>query len=170
MKTAKLNSEHFLNSSLREKVLEHVFIGDLLRSCWRRGIFDVEIARPEVDNSGTDLLIVRGSTVRHVQLKSSFVGARTANQKVHLALCLKPSGCVVWTLFEKDSLSIDGFLWYGAAPGKRLPDLTAFPTARHTKANSQGEKAERPNLRVVKKGAFETVESMDDLIKRLVGV
>lgn len=33
---------HFLDSDLREKVIEHLFVGDLLRSLWRRGIGDMD--------------------------------------------------------------------------------------------------------------------------------
>lgn len=170
MKVHKSGPEHFQHSSLREKVLEHVFVGDLLRSLWLNRVYDVEIARPEVDNSGADLLVVRGGLVRHVQLKSSFAGARTASQKIHLALGRKPSGCVIWSLFDQDSLSIEAFLWFGAKPGKPLPDITRYPTARHTKANSQGEKLERPNIRVVKKGDFTPVGTLDEIVERLVGI
>jgi hypothetical protein len=43
---------HFTHSTLREWIVEQVFIGDVLRTLWRRGISDVEILRPEFDAHG----------------------------------------------------------------------------------------------------------------------
>ena len=44
---------HTVNSSTREKVLEHLFVGDLLRCLWRRGARDIEVLRAEVDGAAT---------------------------------------------------------------------------------------------------------------------
>jgi hypothetical protein len=43
---------HSIHSSGREKVLEHIFLGDLLRALWRMGVHDVQVLRPEVDRNG----------------------------------------------------------------------------------------------------------------------
>ena len=40
------------DSSLREKLLEHLFVGELLRTLWRRGARRVELLRAEVDAGG----------------------------------------------------------------------------------------------------------------------
>jgi hypothetical protein len=47
------DTTHFLYSSLREKVLEHLFVGDVLRCLWRRGARDIELLRAEVDAAGS---------------------------------------------------------------------------------------------------------------------
>jgi hypothetical protein len=39
----------FVHSTLRERIVEHVFVGDVLRTLWKRGVTDVEILRPEFD-------------------------------------------------------------------------------------------------------------------------
>ena len=39
-------SVHSTDSSLREKVIEHLFVGELLRSLWRKGVRDIEVLRP----------------------------------------------------------------------------------------------------------------------------
>ena len=52
-----LNDSQFLHSSLREKVLEHLFVGDLLRCLWRLGRRDIELLRAEVDYAGYDLVL-----------------------------------------------------------------------------------------------------------------
>src|SRR5712692_8232980 len=57
-------------------------------------------------------------------------------------------------LFEPRTLELGPFLWFGAAPGEPLPDLSGYPIAKHTKGNAQGVKLPRPNLRVVPRSAF----------------
>jgi len=47
------DDSQFLHSSLREKVLEHLFVGDLLRCLWRPGRRDIELLRAEVDYAGS---------------------------------------------------------------------------------------------------------------------
>jgi hypothetical protein len=42
----------FLYASLREKVLEHLFVGELLWCLWRSGRTDIELLRAEVDFRG----------------------------------------------------------------------------------------------------------------------
>src|SRR5262245_9456066 len=77
-------SEHSEQSSTREKLLEHLFVGDLLRALWCKRVTCVEVLRPEVDNGGYDLVISWKSQLRHVQLKSSFREATTQKQNVNV--------------------------------------------------------------------------------------
>ena len=83
---------HFLNSSYREKLIEHLFVGELLKLSWANKEFSLEVSKPEVDNSGYDLIAEARGYIRHIQLKTAFIGAKTASQKVHTSLAKKPSG------------------------------------------------------------------------------
>ncbi|MBA3316425.1 MAG: hypothetical protein H0T47_24470 [Planctomycetaceae bacterium] len=161
-----LHNEH---SSYREKLVEHLFIGEVLRYLWCQGVTCVESLKPEVDNGGYDLVIACGRIIRHVQLKSSFVGSTTARQKIHLRLAEKSSGCVVWIEFDPQTLAFQSFLWFGDQPGRPLPDISTRPVAKHAKANMQRIKAVRPNLRVLPRSAFEKVHGIAALIDRLFG-
>ncbi len=161
--------QHSRPSSFREKVVEHLFLGELLKALWRRGAYDVEIARPEIDNAGADLIMGRADVVRHVQLKSSFLGAKTRRQTLNVALGRKPSGCVIWIIFNPETLEPIHYLWFGGAPGSALSGVEKLPKAKHTKGDSQGKKAERPNMRVVNKGQFQTIDSIEALIEALFG-
>jgi hypothetical protein len=67
------------------------------------------------------------------------------------------------------SLALGPFLWFGGLPGTPLPDIMSFPVAKHTKGNAQGVKAERPNIRVLKRAVFEQVASIPELVRRLFG-
>jgi hypothetical protein len=65
---------HYAESSARENLIEHVFLGELLRGLWRKNVRDLEGLRPEVDSGGYELALEFKGVTRHVQLKSSFTG------------------------------------------------------------------------------------------------
>ncbi len=48
---------HSRYSKLRESIVEHTFVGELLSCLWRMKIYDVEVLRSEVDSAGYDLVI-----------------------------------------------------------------------------------------------------------------
>lgn len=158
-----------LHSSRREKLVEHIFVGEILRHLWRAGVHEVDVLRAETDAGGYDIVIEVGSVARHIQLKSSTRGSTTSKQKVNVSLGSKRSGCVVWVTFESSSMELGPFLWFGGRPGKPLPDITSFPIARHTKGNAKGEKTERRNIRVINKGKFTKVTSISGVVEKLFG-
>ena len=162
-------SAHFLLSSYREAVLEHLFVGDLLRVLWKAGPVRADVMKPQVDDAGYDLFIEANGVARHIQLKGSFRGARTATQKVNARLAAKPSGCVVWIHFDKTSMELGPFRYFGGAPGQPLPSLQSLRVARHTKGNATGYKAERPGIYIVPKRAFREISTIDELAEVLFG-
>lgn len=56
----------FRHSTLRERIVEHAFVGDALRLLWRKDVVDVEVLRSEFDAHGYDLVMTRGAVVRHI--------------------------------------------------------------------------------------------------------
>jgi hypothetical protein len=54
-RTQPPNEAHYVESSARENLIEHVFLGELLRGLWRMNVRDLEVLRPEVDSGGYDL-------------------------------------------------------------------------------------------------------------------
>lgn len=73
----------YRESSFREKMLEHVFISEVLQETWLRHGRTIEVLRSEVDSSGYDLVLEYNGIVRHVQLKGSRADSATALQKVN---------------------------------------------------------------------------------------
>ena len=73
-------TQHTDNSSYREKLIEHLFVGELLKLSWQNHDCSLEIAKPEIDNSGYDLIAEVNGLVRHIQLKTSFIGGKTARK------------------------------------------------------------------------------------------
>ena len=162
-------TEHSLHSSYREALLEHLFAGEVMKCLWLQGVHRMEVLKPQVDDGGYDLVLEANGVTRHVQMKSSHHRSGTARVNVSLRLMEKPSGCVVWTRFHRDTLELGPFLWFGGAPGQRLPDISGFEVAKHTKGNAEGVKTERPNLRVVPRKLFDRVDSIQELVERLFG-
>lgn len=153
---------------LREIILEHRFIADLLAYLWNRNIFDVEVLRSEFDAGGYDLIVSFKDITRHVQLKSTRMAGRSAHVSVGTKLAERPSGCVI--CFEiDDTLGVNGYLWFGAAPRLPLPPMDEFAVTRHTKANAKGIKAERPAHRRVPLRRFTRIGRIDDLVAALLG-
>jgi hypothetical protein len=162
-------SNHSLYSRYREMLIEHLFAGEVMRHLWLSGVVRIEVLKPQVDDGGYDLVLEAGGVVRHVQLKATHIGSTTQSVKVHLGLEKKPSGCVVWVQFDENTMKLGPFLYFGNEPGSAIPSLTAFKTAKHTKGNAQGVKAERPNLKVIPKSRFQKLDSVEELVKHLFG-
>ena len=163
-------TQHFEHSSYREKLIEHLFVAELLKLSWLHHSCSLEVAKPEVDNSGYDLIAETSGFVRHIQLKTSIIGGKTNSQKIHMKLAEKPSGCVVWVYFEETNLKLGPFLYFGADAGKPLPSLIERKIAKHTKGNKDGIKAERPNIRVLPKSGFKMFKSIEEIYDQLFGI
>lgn len=164
-------NSHFLHSSLREKVVEHLFLGELLRVLWLSGARQFGVLRPEVDDCGYDVVLECGGTIRHVQLKASHLTAKTAHVPVNVGLTRAPSGCVVWILFDPDTLTLGPYLWLGQAPSTRLMlDDLGGRLGRQTRADRYGVKHERPNIRSVPRAKFAKLEAITDVAGALFAI
>ena len=162
------SEQHCVHSVLRERIVEHVFIGDALRRLWQRGVTNVEVLRSEFDAGGYDLVMSYGTIVRHIQFKALLVGGSRASITASLNLMQKPSGCILWIVVTP-ALDVHSYLWFGDVPGRPLPDLRGMKIAKHAKANAAGIKLERPNQRIVPRSAFTPVVSLDALLEHLFG-
>ena len=158
---------HTAHSSYREKLIEHLFVAELLKLSWLHHACALEVSKPEVDNAGYDLIAEMPGCVRHIQLKTMISGGKAAFQKVHTKLADKPSGCVVWICFDEQTLQLGPFLYFGSEAGKPLPSLSDHQIATHTKGNKDGVKAERPNIRKIPKGDFQKFDSIKELFEIL---
>ena len=160
--------QHSRHSTLRERIVEHVFVGEALRRLWQLGITDVEVLRSEFDAGGYDLVLACRKIVRHIQFKTMKLGGKANAVKISMKLAEKPSGCVVWTVVD-DALNLDSFLWFGGAPGSPLPDIQGLKVAKHSRGNAQGTKAQRPEHRTLKRNRFEKLNGIDAVLTKLFG-
>lgn len=159
---------HSLHSTLRERIVEHVFVGEALRTLWRCGITDVEVLRSEFDGHGYDLVMGRGEIVRHIQFKT---GVRSRPQAVSVARALaqKPSGCVIWISVTLD-LALGPFWWFGALPGEPLPDIAGLASPKRIGRRETGERPERINHIKVPGARFVHLGTLDAVLEQLFGV
>ncbi len=157
-----------VHSSAREKVLEHLFVGELLRCLWRRGIRNMEVLRAEVDMGGYDLVVEANKVLRYIQLKSSHRTAATANVPVNVNLERKPGGCVVWMRFDPATVELGPYLWFGAGPNEPARSLGS-KIGRHAKGDKNGVKALRPNIRVLPISRFQKLATIEEVVDALFG-
>jgi hypothetical protein len=166
MSTGAVASYLFEHSSSREKIIEHLFVSELLRTLWCQGWYRAEVLRAEFDGNGYDLVVECNGIVRHIQLKSTFAGSTVVRWTLNLALASKPSGCAVLLIFDKDDLSFKHIRWIGDPSCGKLPEL-GTRVGKHRKGNSQGIKLERPNHRVVSLSQFKGLMDMKELCRVL---
>lgn len=164
-----VDPREFWFSRDREKMLEHIFLGELTREAWFRRRTTVEILRSEVDSSGYDLVLEQGSAVRHVQLKASRANVRRASQPVNVRLSQKVGGCVVWILYDPEasggSFSLE-YRFFGREPHDAI-DLEPFELGRQTRRNAYRVKPPRPSIRLVPRSRFEPPVDIHGLYDKL---
>lgn len=156
---------HFTHSTLRERTVEHLFVGELLRALWQRGVFDVEVLRSEFDAHGYDVVLSRGDVTRHVQLKTG-TGKMPPSVQLGLSLATKPSGCAIWIQVSPD-LELKPYFFFGGSPGKPLPSIRRFATPLRPTHNKQGIRPQRTNHRLVPRARFTRLEEIDDVVDAL---
>lgn len=159
------DERQFTQSTLREHIVEHLFVGDVLRTLWRHHVTDVEILRPEFDAHGYDVVMSRGSVIRHVQLKTQASGKVSVGH----ALTEKQSGCVVWIGLDKDTLELGPFRWFGGLPGEPLPDILGRPNPKCATHNAEGVRSVRKNHHVLPPAAFTKLRTLEEVVVRLFG-
>ncbi len=158
---------HFENSTLRERIVEHLFVGDALRALWCQRVFDVEVLRSEFDAHGYDLVMARGPIVRHIQFKTG-TSAKPGNVSVSMALAEKPSGCVLWIRIS-EKLELGPFFWFGGAPEQPLPSIEAYSAPKRATHNKDGERPLRKNHRLIPGDQFHRFDKIEDVLKALFG-
>ncbi len=72
----------------------------------------------------------------------------------------------MWIKVDPDTLNPEVFGWFGQSAGKPIGDL-GLKVAKHTKANAQGKKLERPKLRELRWSNFDEIKGVDELFSKL---
>ncbi|MCY4151336.1 MAG: hypothetical protein OXE94_03750 [Aestuariivita sp.] len=160
------HSEH---SALRERIIEHAFLADLCRELWQRGEYEMEVLRAEVDTAGYDLVVTAQGITRHIQLKARMTEGTTREWNISERLRDKPSGCVVILFVCRECLLTEEYAFFGDIPGKRLPDITDAPKAKHTKGDANGVKPDRKRHRKIGISKFEKFDNISELADKLFG-
>ena len=113
--------DDFRDSSFREKMLEHIFVAELLQEAWLVRGQTTEVLRPEVDNAGYDLVLECGKICRYIQLKGSRLDGKAKWKDVNPKLAEKPGGCVVWIFYKEDKgRATLQYRFFGKGPAEHL--------------------------------------------------
>ncbi len=171
-------------SRVRENLIEHVFISELLQEAWFVREQRMEVLRAEVDAFGYDLVLECNGILRHVQLKASERSARTRTQTINVALQSKAGACVVWIVFWRDDPdAVDRlerahelrystasprlamqYLYFG---GRRPRD--GMPPLGDVVGRNPRTRSARQNTRVLHMRQFDTISTTAALADRMFG-
>lgn len=145
-----------------EKLMEHIFLSEVLQECWFRRRQVVEVLRAEVDAAGYDVVLEAGGRIRHVQMKASRQGGKTSKQTINSKLVDRIGGCVVWIAYAVEEESGRARLRY------RWWDSDAQERPQTPGRNTRTGR-ERPNTFVLKKSDFEVIDGITLLVDCLFG-
>ena len=169
----EINSENSTRSSHRESIIEHLFIGEILKGLWNAHATQVEVLKPQVDDAGYDIVIECKRNSKsdtsipcYIQLKSAFVGSKTAKVSLSKKLTSKPHWCVIWVFFDS-RFALKSFLSFGTATGQTSSDIAKFKSTKHSKGDAKGNKAVRPGHFDVPKSKFVVLDSIPEVIGKL---
>ncbi|NDV28144.1 hypothetical protein [Desulfovibrio sp. JC010] len=154
---------HCTHSSFRENILEHMLIGEVTRTLWKRGYPATEVMRTEVDAMGYDIVFSVNGYTRFVQLKARKAGARGTSLSVNRSLENKHGGCVIVILCDEVDLALKGFRWFGNRPDEKMTELPDKVAKRPT-ANSQGVKPELKSKCLMNWGLFQPIADVEELV------
>lgn len=87
---------------------------------------------------------------------------------INTRLSPKPSGCVIWYLYDPETLELAPFRWFGTLPDLGLPELGDRVT-KHSKGDGDGNKSLRHGLRVLPKARFNLVVTIEEIASYLFG-
>ena len=144
-------AEHIQHFSLRvEAALRHAFLTELYSYLWSfNPTISLQVFTADVDDSGFDLLLTANQQIRHVQLKSSFVGSTTKKVRVRDSLFEQRGGYILGCHYSPETLRITGYSFLGFTHDKESFDLKLFPKARSIGANAKGEKKLQDGVHMV---------------------
>ena len=158
-------TNHNDQSVYREKIIEHIFVSELLKYDWKHGGCKIDILKPEIDRFGYDILVTRNSITRYIQLKTSLETSPVGMQKIHVNLLNTINGSIIWIVIN-DDLIMKSFKVIIPSIGTMIGDSN-FKMAKHSKSNSDGLKTLRPNIREIPKARFTETNNFNVLFKML---
>ena len=85
-RAAQLASASYRWSTVRESLVEHMFLAEIMQEAWFTRRQTVEVLKAEVDAFGYDLVLECNGILRHVQLKTSEARGKTRQQTINVAL------------------------------------------------------------------------------------
>jgi hypothetical protein len=166
-KSARQAKVAYRQSTVRESLVEHMFLAEIMQEAWINREQVVEVLKADVDAFGYDLVLECNGILRHVQLKTSEATGKTSQQTINIALAEKEKACVVWVVLDRDSERGRFKMAYRYFGGQKPDD--PMPTLGDVVGVNPLSKRPRDNTRIVKKNRFDRIETMAQLLDRMFG-
>ncbi len=166
---ADLDVSH--HSTSIEQMIELTLIAELVQEAWFGHRERIDVLHSSVDAFGYDIVLECRGVMRHIQLKARN-NTTTKEWPINTSLAVRPSGCIVlitWNRIEGTNRIGMRYHWFGGGPGERLPSL-GDKVAKNSRANAEGIKQERKNIRRLRINQFVPLEGAAGLLHRLFGI
>ena len=158
------------DSNYLENAYRYVLVAELIRKGNQLNFPRFDILFSETPDEGYDIVLGCNGKYRFIELKADYGRKRKANVKVSMNLMNRPNGCVVWVLVDPTDLTITNYMFWGADFGLTVPSMIGFNTAKHTKANKDGIKNLRSNIKKIPKSAVTMMPDLESLIRKLFAI
>jgi hypothetical protein len=159
-------------SSYVENVLVHRMVADLAGELWHRDpTLPLHVFNSEVDDSGFDLVLACGSSMRYIQVKQVHTKGTASKFSVRLDFTRLPGSCVVVIVHTEDDLNVDHFLFYGGAVHEPMPSVEDNkPSILPGKRDIDGNRKVRQHYRDLKRNKFRGPLNTTELLDALFDV
>jgi len=156
-------------SSYVENVLRHAFIAELSYLVWRHDPFDsLKVSNSEVDDSGYDIVLTRGTAARYIQLKQAHGEKVPQKFSVRVSFATLPGSCVVVISHSLLDLRPISYSFYGSRPDDHMPYIEAHRATKSPgRRDSTGKRVVRVNYRDVPYSRFKRKLSAEQLLNEL---
>ena len=150
-----------INSSYIEKMIEHIFLSEILKESWVKFNIKINVLRPEVDDSGYDLILECQGISQYIQLKST-INEKTIIPTVNSKLFKKKEFAVILIKVNKEEMIFKEYYYYA---DKNI-SVENLKSATKNKANTDGVKKERPNTKKIPRSKFVKLNSIPELLEK----
>lgn len=156
----------FHRSSHVENILTHAMVAAIGQELWRRSPeLDLQVFNAEVDDSGFDLVLGCGGSMRYIQIKQTHLRGKAIKYSLRQDFAQMVGGCAVVLVYGAETLEIDHCLFYGGGAGETMSPIEHLPmTQSPGRRTAEGVRKIREHYRDVPRRSFQGPLSISELV------
>lgn len=158
-----------LRSSHVENILTHALVAAIGQELWRRDPgLDLQVFNAEVDDSGFDLVLGCGGSMRYIQIKQTHLLGKAVKYSLRQDFAQMIGGCAVVLVYGAETLEIDHCLFYGGGAGETMSPVEHLPMTKSPgRRTIEGVRKIREHYRDVPRKSFKGPLSIAELVNCL---
>lgn len=144
------------DSRYREKIIEHIFISELMQAMARRGK-KIELLRTDTDMFGYDLMVKWKKRFKYIQLKGKTKKGGAVKFNIHQSLIKNDDGTIILILIDDNDVNLK--LRYRIFNRSKKKEVLSSPPIR--------KKKDKEKYCCIAIGKFEPETDIDNIAKKL---